>query len=298
MRPSTIPSALPPTTVGLACAFLAAALFAMLNVAIRLAEPYMTIWHIMLGRSLFGIVAMLLLARSMEIRILGVHRRLLLSLGLAGVTGVTCLTGALMLLPLFEALVLIYLYPAFAAILSPWLTGDRMTRRDWGFIVLATLGTAIVLWTGDLKGRLQWGHLLALAAAFFYGLTITLTRRASKANTPLTPFFYISAVGGIACLVPLLWQPQPLWPAVQGLPALGGVAVLATAAHLATNKALSSLPSPQVGVISMLEVVFTGVLGLVLFREPLGLQALTGGALILAGGIGLNMAGRRCTAAP
>lgn len=293
MRASAPPSPLSAAARGMGLAFLAAAFFASANVVIRLADPHMTVWHMMVGRSLFGVLVMSILARSMGIPLLGVHRGMLLAVGLAGVAGVTSLIGALILLPLFEALVLLYLYPAFAAVISPWLTGDRVTARDWGFIALAVLGTAIVLWPERLEGRLQWGHLLALTAALAYAMSFTLTRRVSGANSPLTPFFYISAVGGIACIGPLLWQPGSIWPAAEGWPALAGLAVLATLGHLATNKALSYLPSPRVGVISMFEVVFSGVLGWLLFGEAFGARPLLGGALILASGICLNTARRR-----
>jgi len=292
MRSFTPTAPMPAVLAGMGYAALAATLFALLNVLIRLAEPHMSIWHMMFGRSLFGVLAMTLLARSLGIRVLGVHRRLLTAVGVAGVSGVLCLMGALVLLPLFDALVLLYLYPAFAAVLSPWLTGDRVTGRDWGWIALATLGTGIVLWSGRVAGQLQWGHLLGLAAALAYGVSFTLTRRASGANSPLTPFFYVSAVGCLACLGPLFWPPGPVLPDSRGLPALAAIAVLGTVAHLANNKALSLIPSPKVGVISMLEVVFSGAFGFWLFHEGFGGQSFLGAALILAAALGLNTARR------
>ncbi|MFZ7126556.1 MAG: DMT family transporter [Desulfobacterales bacterium] len=296
MPPSSTQPLISTAAVGTGYAFLAASLFAMLNVVIRMADPYMTVWHMMFGRSLFGIVAMGILARAMGIRLLGVHRGVLTVVGLAGVTGVTSLTAALVLIPLFDALVLLYLFPAFAALLSPWLTGDRVSGRQWRLIALACMGAGFVLWSGELGNQLQWGHLLALSAAFFYGLALTLTRRVSGTNSPLTPFYYISAAGCLVCVGPLLWQQAPLWPDMQGFPALAGIAVLGTAAHLSTNKALSYLPSPQVGVISMAEVVFGAVFGFFLFGEPLGWGSLAGGVLILASGIRLNAPQRRLAA--
>ncbi len=274
---------------GVLFAFLSASLFTALNVALRFSEPYLTVWHVMFGRSLFGVAAMLAMARWMQIDLLGRHRPTLVLAGLAGVGGVTCLMAAIYLLPLFEALVLMYLYPVFAAMLSPYVAGDRIRGMDWLLIGLAFAGTVLILWLGQAAGRLQWGHLAGLAAAFGYGLTITLIRRVSAFNNPLTPFYYISLVGTVVCIGPLLFQQSPILIQIQGAIGLLVISVLAACAHLASNKALSYLPSPKVGVIGMSEVVFGAILGLVLFNEPMGLRSVLGGCLIIGSGILLTV---------
>ncbi len=274
---------------GLAYGFAAAICYAGLNTAIRFADAHMTIWHIMFYRSLFGIVAMGLWARTTRVAILGHQRPALCMVGISGAVGVTALTVALIVLPLFEALVLLYLFPAFAALLSPWLTGDRVTGRDWGLIGTACFGAAIVLWSGQLGSGLRWGHLLGLIASFCLGLTFTLIRRTIADNSPLTPFFYICAAGIVVSIGPIMWQPGKLMIGMGGLPALAAVAVLATTAHLSSNKALSYLPSPQVGVICMSEVVFGAIIGMIIFGEFFGLQTFLGGVLIIISGIGLNV---------
>ena len=115
---------------GIAYGFAAAVCYAGLNTAIRFADVHMDIWHIIFYRSLFGVVAMVFLARTAGIGILGHSRSTLCLVGLFGAAGVMALTVALIVLPLFEALVLLYLFPTFSALLSPWLTADRIATRD------------------------------------------------------------------------------------------------------------------------------------------------------------------------
>jgi len=248
----------------------------------------MSIWHIIFYRSLFGVMAMGLLAWMKGVEILGCQRRTLCLLGLSGALGVIALTVALILLPLFEALVLFYLFPAFSALLSPWLAKDRVTPRDWLFIGTACFGTGLVLWSGQLGSGIRWGHFMGLFASLCLGLTFTLIRRVSADNSPLTPFYYICAAGIAVSIGPVLLQPTMLAIPADGLPALAAVAVLATAAHLAGNKALVYLPSPRVGVILMSEVIFGAIIGLLIFEEFLGVRTLLGGILIIGSGIGLN----------
>jgi drug/metabolite transporter (DMT)-like permease len=245
--------------------------------------------HMMFGRCVVGVVFLLGLAAIFRISILGRRRGVLLGLGLTGSVSILCLITALVLLPLFQALILFYLYPVIAALVSPPLTGDRIDRIDWGLICLAILGAGLVLWTGGTEPlRLQWGHLCALGAAVFYGLTLTLVRRVSPVNHPLTPVLYVCVLGTLLSLPSLALAEQPLPLSGPGLGGMIGIGLFAALAHLAGNKALTSLSSPHVGIVSMLEVVFSSLCGYVLFSEGVGWSALLGALLIVAGSLGLT----------
>ena len=274
--------------IGLAFGFGAAISYAGLNTAIRFADVHMSVWHIMFYRSLFGVAAMTLLARATAENVRGRRRETLTLLGIAGAVGITALTVALIVLPLFEALVLLYLFPVFSALLSPWLTDDPIDAAQWLLIAGACLGAVLVLWSGEQVDALGWGHLLGLVAAFCLGLTFTLTRRVSTDNSPLIPFFYISAAGLVLSLTAILAQSMTLAIPVAGLTPLAVVALLATTAHLAGNTALKYLPSPQVGVICMAEVPLGALIGLLVFGEVLGGRTVLGGILIVGAGIGLT----------
>lgn len=243
----------------------------------------------MFGRSIFGIVSLTVAAKWLKLAILGHQRWMLLSIGVAGMGSLTCLVASLILVPLVEALLLFYLYIAFAALLSPYLTHEKMRPIEWLFIGTAFFGTILVLWPSYSSSSIEWGHFLALAAAFGNGLTMTLIRRISHENNPLTPYFYVSVVGCVVCPVLLLWQDIPILIALEGFFGLVTIAILAALAHLFTNKALSFLPAPKVGVISLFEVVFGGVCGFMLFDESIGLRSLIGAALILCSGVCLNL---------
>lgn len=279
---------LPPSLAGAGLAVLAALLFSILNVVIRFSDPHLTVWHMMFGRSLFGLVFLLVAARAGGLNLLGRKRGILLLLGLTGTGGILCLTLALLLIPLFQALILFYTYPAVAALLSPVLTSDRIVLRDWICIGLAFCGTVLVLWSGQMQGfNPSLGHLAAIGASTGLGLTMTLIRRVSPVNNAMTPIFYISAVGIVICFFPLLHEDVPFLVQSQGLWWLLAIGFFAVSAHIATNQSLWYIPSPKVGTISMLEVPLGAVYGYVLFAETLGWSTLFGGCLIMASGLGL-----------
>ncbi len=270
-------------------AFLSAGLFAMFNLAVKFSKPYLTIWQMMFGRSLLCLIVMAFIARWIGLNLLGQRRKILIVTGLTGMGAVISIMLALLLLPLFEALVLIYLYPIFAALASPRLTGEKMGPYEWMLIGFAFGGMILVLWSGHVGGRLQWGHLFGLTAAFMYGLTLTFIRLLSSKNNPLIPIFYICVAGCIFCIAPLLFQDAPFQIGINGFIGIFAITTLATLAQLAGNKALSLLPSPKVGVISMSEIVIGALCGFFLFSESLSWRSLIGGILIIGSGICISI---------
>jgi drug/metabolite transporter (DMT)-like permease len=243
----------------------------------------------MLGRCLIGVLAAVVMARCLSLDLLGHRRGMLVITGIAGIGCGIGMIAALVLLPLFEALVLFYLYPVFAALLSPRVTGDKMTPSDWLLIGVAFSGTILILWSGHLGSSLQWGHLLAVAAAFAYGMTLTLIRLLSHKNNSLTPFFYISIVGCFVSAGPLLLQDAPLLIGTRGLIGILFITTFVTIALLASTKALNYMPSPKVGLISMSEIVLGALFGYMLFNEPLTWRSVLGAVLILGSGIRLTI---------
>ncbi|MFW6080838.1 MAG: DMT family transporter [Desulfosalsimonas sp.] len=273
---------------GAGLAVLAAFLFSCLNVVIRFSDPYLTIWHMMFGRSLFGAIFLILLARSAGVGLAGRKKGTLVLLSLTGTAGILCLTLAILRIPLFQALILFYTYPVVAALISPWLTSDTNSLWNWACICIAFIGTALTLWSGQHGTMaIDIGHLSGLAASASMGLTMTLIRRISAENNPLSPIFYISVSGMIVSLAPLFHPDIGFTVPLPGMGWLLAIGLFAVLAHIATNKALGYIASPKVGSISMLEVVFGAAYGYILFAEPLGWSTMAGGALIIAATLGL-----------
>ncbi len=273
---------------GAAFAVLAAVIFSFLNLAIRFSEPHLSVWHMIFGRSVFGVVFLMAAARIGNIRLRGENPCTLAALGITGTIGILCLTVALLHIPLFQALILFYTYPAVAALVSPLLTDDRIRLSDWVCILLAFSGTFLILWSGSRIGfSLTFGHAAALGASAALGVTLTLIRRISADHNALTPIFYISVTGAVVCFFPLFFSESGIPASATGLWWICAIGILAVCAHISTNAALSYITSPKVGIISMLEVFFGAVYGYILFSENLNWSTLFGGTLIIAAAAGL-----------
>jgi drug/metabolite transporter (DMT)-like permease len=284
--------------VGSLLAFISAGLFALGDAAVRLTASQVTVWHMMFARCLVGLLAVTAIAGTTHLPILGRNRTAMIFTGIVNVAGGMCMMIALTLLPLFDAIVLLYLYPAFAAIFSPYLAHDPIDAIDWLLIGVAFAGTTLVLWSGHTSHALQWGHLVGVGTPVFQGLAFTLIRRYSIDHHALTPFFYFCLIGTLGSLWPLSVQPEPFNISTGGIIGLLVIVVLAGVGQVIMYKALAYIPSPDAGIISMTEVVFGGLLGYVIFSEPLTGRAFIGAVLIIGSGVGLNLKNRFENRAP
>jgi len=130
---------------------------------------------------------------------------------------------------------------------------------------------------------------LAIAAALAHGLALTLVRRYRRENSPVTPFFYFSALGAVVSVGALGLSGQPMPTGGASLAVLTATAIAACLAQLSMIKAASCITSAEVGIIGMSEIVFGGLLSFLFFGEAVGLRQLWGGILVISSGIALAL---------
>jgi drug/metabolite transporter (DMT)-like permease len=164
-----------------------------------------------------------------------------------------------------------------------------MGAKVWGLIGLAFCGIVFVLWPRDLFWSANWGHLLGIISGLTHGLALTLVRRYSHDNSPVTPFFYFCLVGTIVSVGAMSLSTQAVELNRAGLAALAAIAVTACLAQLCMLKSATCITSAEVGIIGMSEIVFAGLLSFVFFSEAVGLRQLCGGMLVITSGIVLAL---------
>lgn len=270
---------------GLALALSGAAFATVFDLLTRFSSSGITPWTMLMARAVFGIVLVMFIAKKMNLTLIGRNRAGMLITGIITVAGVMCLTIALIRLPIFEALLLLYLYPAFAALFSPFLVGDKTTLKLWGLIGVAFVGTAIILWPGETALTLHTGHAFGMGAGLLQGLALTLVRLYSRDNNALTPFFYFCLAGFVVAAGALVLIDRPPGLNQSGLMVLAAIALTAALAQLSLCKALSCISSAEVGLIGMTEIVFGSILGFLIFQEAILPRQLVGGVLVIGSGL-------------
>ncbi len=276
---------------GMIWACLAPVFYAAMSSASKLAAAHLNIWQVGLGRFILGLVVAPIIVRILGLNLWGNKRFMLTLRGLCGSVAFLLLVASFQRIPLSLAMVLFYLYPAFTALLSPWVAGEPVTRSAWPFIIGALIGTTLILWpVGSGGSSIGLGHILAIIASVLCALTLLLVRRLGKDNNIYTLFYYLCLTGCLACLGPLLIQKGPILP-VQSIAwlELAAVAVFSIGAQLTINQALVQIPAPKVSVIMTAEVPLVACFGVIFLGEPLDWRLLAGALFIFGSGVGLNL---------
>ena len=175
---------------------------------------------------------------------------------------------------------LLYLYPAFVAILAALILHERITRRKALALGLVLLGTAL---TANPEGGEITGIVLAITAAAIYSVYIVVGTSVMRQISALQSSTVIFAAAGVTSgLVMLVDRPHfPTTPAgwlVIVLIVLVGT-VLPVVAFLS---GLKMVGPTNAAMLSTIEPVVTVLLAAWLLGERLPAPALAGGALILA----------------
>ncbi|MBI1855466.1 MAG: EamA family transporter [Chloroflexi bacterium] len=174
---------------------------------------------------------------------------------------------------------LLYLYPAFVAILSAIFLKEKITRLKIIALTLATLGAAL---TASPEGGKWQGVILAISAAAIYSVYIIVgtgvMKQVSAVQSSTVIFASAGLVYGAATAVSGTHFPQT----GAGWGALGSVVIVATVIPVVTFLAGLKLIGPtNASMLSTFEPVVTVSLAAWLFGESLKPAILIGGGMIL-----------------
>jgi drug/metabolite transporter (DMT)-like permease len=180
--------------------------------------------------------------------------------------------------------------PLWTAVIGALWLRDRITPTQWVGLALGFVGVSVLVWgkAGLSPGSQEWAVTLAVLAALLatacYGLAAHVSRRLGDTITPL-PMAAGSQVGSTLLLAPLAFV---FWPAVApSAAAWGSVFVLGIGctalAYLLYFRLITRIGAVRASAVAFLIPAFASLWGLAFLHEPITLQMLLGGAVILLG---------------
>ncbi|MDR1546476.1 MAG: DMT family transporter [Deltaproteobacteria bacterium] len=257
--------------------------FSAFNVCLRYISEHATVWGIMFVRGCIGALLAGLAGALLGRRLWGRRTGLLSLVGLTGCFSTALTITAITLVPLYQAIVVLYLYPAMALLFSALLNGDRVAVRDVGVVGLAFLGGALLLWPDRAAGlELKLGHLIGVAGAMCYSLGYVLTARLGRDNAGLEPiFFYSMCMALLALPLARLFGSGLAIDSVREAAVVAAAGVVGSLGQLLGYAALRWLPAFKVGVVGTLEVFFGTLSSWLLFNDPMTSRSLIGGSVVV-----------------
>lgn len=174
---------------------------------------------------------------------------------------------------------LLYLYPMFVFILSVVFLHERITWLKVLAIVLALIGTALIV---DPEGGQPLGIFFSIAAALIYSAYIIVGANVTRQVSPIQSSTVIFASAGLVYGV-LMSVNGPHFPTTAiGWLHIAGIVLVATIIPVATFLAgLERIGPTHSAMLSTLEPVVTVLLAAWFFGEKLAWVVLLGGGLIL-----------------
>ena len=264
--------------------------FAILGLLIKLLSPSFRVWDIAMYRFGGGAIILLAVFGWRQNLLLHGNFKLMMVRGISGSLAFLLIIISIRQIPLSTAMVIFYCFPAFAAVFSPMFFGDRISKTEVICIAVALIGVGI-LFDIHLKGSIL-GQVLALVAAVFAGLTISIIKKLREHHGSVTIYFYFCVIGVAICFVPYIRKPYfPQYTLEWVL--IGGILVLSVIAQLLVHQGLRYCKSWEGGVIMMSELIFTTIFGIMLLSESVNWRFWTGGSLIILSALALSFYSKR-----
>lgn len=210
---------------------------------------------------------------------LGAHVRR----GTIGFIGIATYLGAITMLPMSTAVTINYTSPLWLALMLVAIHRER-PRMSVLFAALAGLGGVALLLRPTFNASQWTGAIIAIASAFTGAITALNIRALGKLDEPpLRTVFYFSAFI-VALSLPWWLASDPLTMDLEGALYLLGLGLFAMFGQWLITHAYRSSETLLVSMLGYSQVVFTALLGVVLWNDHLGWEAWIGMALIVGSG--------------
>lgn len=214
----------------------------------------------------------------------GNNKPLLIARGIVGAVALFFVYYSVTSLPLAEATILQYLHPVFTALLALFVLKEVIQRSTITCIVLSLLGLLVML-APNLYGvsiTYSWLSIGAgILGAFGSAVAYIIVKKLTKTEDSAVIVFYFPFVS-LPVAIMLLGSDF----IVPSLPALGLlilVGIFTQVGQIGLTKALQCDDANKATAYAYVQVIFSLLIGWLVFNEVVLFTTLLGGALILMG---------------
>ncbi len=266
--------------------------FAVMGMCVKLVgQDGIPVLEIVAARSLVSLILSYASIRQKRLAMFGCRKDLLIARGVVGALTLVCVYYSVTTLPLAEATVLQYLHPTFTAILAVIFLKERLHSSVIVCIILSSIGLVVIAQPAFLFGGSQqtfsyFSISIALLGAFGSAVAYVLVRKLTETDDPAVIIIYFPLIALPFSLL-LLGNDfvMPTWEQA-GLLILVGV--FTQAGQLGLTKAMQTETASKATAFSYLQIIFSAVLGWLVFSEIPVFWTWVGGGLIVTGAL-INM---------
>jgi drug/metabolite transporter (DMT)-like permease len=201
--------------------------------------------------------------------------------GLAMLGSALFFLSAIAVMPLAEATAINFISPAFITALSIPLLGEVVGRRRWAAVGVGLLGMLIIVRPG--AGVFEAEVLLPILGSASWAFAVVSTRKMGGIDRPETTLIWSAAVGLLVLTAMLPFAFVPPTAGEVGLAVVVGV--LSTGGHWLVVLAYRLAPASVLAPFAYVQLIFSTLLGLLVFGELPDGWTYLGAAVIAASGL-------------
>ena len=192
---------------------------------------------------------------------------------------------AISLIPLVDAITLIFIYPIIVTALSALILKEHIGVRRWLAVLAGLLGTCIIIRPGVLEINL--GTFLALGAGITYGCYLIATRKLTNSAPPLVTLAFTALIGTIvfSALVSSYWQT----PSATDLILMLSLGLLAALGHYLIIKSFEYAQASVLAPYGYTEIITASLIGYFAFGDFPDSYTWLGISIIIASGIYISL---------
>ena len=187
------------------------------------------------------------------------------------------------LLPLAEALAIIFINPLIVTALSAPTLGERVTWRQWGAVAVGFVGALLIIRPSG-GAPLDWSVLVPIGAAVLGAARDLMTRHLGASDHPSTVLFYTMVVMFLGSAVLVGWSGTHAPSSAEWWLILAA-AVLVTGAYWTQIIGFKLAAVAVIAPYKYLSLVWAGLLGWAIWGDVMEPVKAAGCLLVVAGGI-------------
>ena len=258
--------------------------FAFMGMFVKLGSPYFSEIELVFYRSFISLIFIILIIVNKKISLKTNFKKLHFYRSFVGFLSLLAFFYAISHLPLSTAISLNYTSPLFVALLITFFLNKKPSFYICCLLLIGFFGAFLIL-KPTLIGNSAFAGFIGLLSGFGAGLAYLFMAQLGKVNEPDTRVvFYFTLLSSICAGLLMLLEDtnseifQHWW-------LLLGLGVSATIAQLALTKAYRVGNTLKNAGLSYLTILFSSILGLIVFSETLDVLSLVGILLIIISGI-------------
>lgn len=181
-------------------------------------------------------------------------------------------------IPIVEVTAMNYMVPIYVTLGAALFLGEKLAFRRIAAIIVALIGGLIILRPGFRE--VSTGHIAMIGTALsFAGSYLIAGRLAGKVSpTVIVAMLSVTVTIGLFPFAIADW----VTPTLTQLLWLFLVAAFATAGHFFMTTAFRMAPMAVTQPVTFLQLIWSSLLGLLMFSEPVDIWVVVGGVLIMA----------------